>query len=243
MSNKVYFIGFGPGDPELLTVKAFNLLKKADLIIYPGSIIEEESLSQFKGEKISSYGLTLEEIVDIIEKALNEGKLVVRVQSGDPSIYGAIAEQINELKSRGIDVEVIPGVSSVFASSASLGIELTAGCNGVAILRPKGRTLEEDYLEEVAKLPLTIVILLGVAKIDYIVEKVGKIRGFDEPCAVVYHASREDEIKIISSLRNIAEDVRKLGIRRTATIIIGKAVKGSAERSYLYGCFAEGVKG
>ena len=81
---KVYFIGFGPGDPELLTVKGYNLLKKADLIIYPGSLIDEKYLSQFKAEKINSFGLTLEEIVEIIEKALKDGKKVVRLQSGDP---------------------------------------------------------------------------------------------------------------------------------------------------------------
>jgi len=232
---KVYFVGFGPGDKELLTLKGYKLLKEADLIIYPGSIIDEKLLDEFDGEKINSYGLKLEEIINIIEKAVKEGKLVVRLCSGDPSIFSAVGEQIRELKKRGIECEIVPGVSSVSASASSLGIELTTPkLPGIVVMRPKGRTLEEDYLEEIAKLPFTIVILLGIDKIDYIVEKVGKVRGFDEPCAVVYHATMEDEKKIIARLGDIAKIIKAEGIKRSATIIIGKAVLGYEERSYLY---------
>ena len=232
---KVYFVGFGPGDKELLTLKGYKLLKKADLIIYPGSIIDEKLLDEFDGEKINSYGLKLEEIINIIEKAVKEGKLVVRLCSGDPSIFSAVGEQIRELKKRGIECEIVPGVSSVSASASSLGIELTTPkLPGIVVMRPKGRTLEEDYLEEIAKLPFTIVILLGIDKIDYIVEKVGKVRGFDEPCAVVYHATMEDEKRIIARLGDIAKIIKAEGIKRSATIIIGKAVLGYEERSYLY---------
>ena len=233
---KVYFVGFGPGDVELLTLKAYRLLKEADLIIYPGSIIEEEFLSEFEGEKVNSHGMRLEEIVETMERAVREGKKVVRVQSGDPSIFGAIWEQIRELRKKGIDCEVVPGVSSVFASAASLSIELTSpSIPGVAIVRPAGKTLKEDYLEELARLPLTVVILLGADKIEYVAEKISKVRGEEEPCAVVFHASREDEVKIVSTLGRIAEEVRKRGIRRTATIIVGKVVEGYDERSHLYG--------
>jgi len=232
---KVYFVGFGPGDKELLTLKGYKLLKEADLIIYPGSLIDEKLLDEFDGEKINSYGLKLEEIINIIEKAVKEGKLVVRLCSGDPSIFSAVGEQIRELKKRGIECEIVPGVSSVSASASSLGIELTTPkLPGIVVMRPKGRTLEEDYLEEIAKLPFTIVILLGIDKIDYIVEKVGKVRGFDEPCAVVYHATMEDEKKIIARLGDIAKIIKAEGIKRSATIIIGEAVLGYEERSYLY---------
>lgn len=232
---KVYFVGFGPGNPELLTLKAYKLLKKADLIIYPGSLIDEGLLDEFDAEKVNSYGMLLEQIVDIIEKAVKSGKFVVRIQSGDPAIFSAMGEQIRELQRRGIDVEIVPGVSSAFASAASLGVELTSpSLPGIVIIRPKGRTLTEDYLEELAKLPLTLVILLGIDKIDYIVEKVGKIRGFDEPCAIVYHVSRDDEKKIISTLGRVADEVKRENIRRTATIIIGRSVLGYEERSFLY---------
>jgi len=233
---KVYFVGFGPGDVELLTLKAYRLLKEADLIIYPGSLVEERFLDEFGGEKINSHGMKLEEIVEIIERALREGKRVVRLQSGDPSIFGAIWEQIRELRKRGIDCEVIPGVSSVFASAASLRIELTSpSIPGVAIVRPAGKTLKEDPLDELAKLPLTLVILLGTDRIEYVAEKISKVRGEEEPCAVVFHASREDEVKIVSTLGKIGEEVRKRGIERTATIIVGKVVEGYEERSHLYG--------
>lgn len=234
--NKVYFVGFGPGDPDLLTLRAYRLLKEADLIIYPGSIIEEDFLSEFGAEKVNSYGMKLEEIINLIEKAVKDGKKVVRVQSGDPSIYGAIWEQITELEKRGIECEVVPGVSSVFASAASLKAELTVPgvAEMVVITRPAGKTLKEDYLEEFASIPCTLVILLGVDKIRYIAEKVGKIRGFDEPVAVVYHASRSDEKVITGTLADIADKVEKEGITRTAVVIIGRVLKGEGRRSVLY---------
>ncbi len=232
---KVYFVGFGPGDPELLTLKAHRLLEQADLIVYPGSLIDEEFLSQFKGEKVSSYGMRLEEIVELIQASVEEGKMVVRLQSGDPSIYGAINEQISELERRGIDVEVVPGVSSVFAAAASLKRELTCPDVGVGVViaRPAGKTLEEDHLDELARLPYTLVILLGADKVEYIAEKIGSVRGFDEPAAVVYHASRDDEVVIEGTLADIAGKVREAGITRTAVIIIGKALK-EVRRSVLY---------
>uniref|UniRef100_A0A7J2TGK6 Cobalt-precorrin-4 C(11)-methyltransferase n=1 Tax=Archaeoglobus fulgidus TaxID=2234 RepID=A0A7J2TGK6_ARCFL len=232
---KVYFVGFGPGDKELLTVKAWKLLEKADLIIYPGSIIEREALEDFRGEKVNSHGMSLEEIVDLMERAVRDGKIVVRLQSGDPSIFGALWEQIRELKKRGIESEIIPGVSSVFAASAALGIELTSpDLVGVAIVRPKGRTLEEDYLEQIARFPITLVILLGAEKVDHIVEKVGKVRGYDEPCAVVYKATHRDEKKFFCKLGELKGKMEEEGIRRTAVIIIGKALLGYEGRSHLY---------
>lgn len=231
---KVFFAGFGPGDPELLTLKAYRLLKDADLIIYPGSLIDEEFLSEFEAEKITSHGKSLEEIVDLIEKAVKDGRKVVRLQSGDPSIYGAINEQIHELRKRGIEVEVVPGVSSIFASAAAIKSELTSpDIPSVVITRPAGKTLEKDEIAEFAKTNSTLVILLGVDKIEDIARRVASIRGWDEPVAVVYRASRSDELVIEGTLGDIAEKVRSAGINRTATIIIGKAIK-SARRSVLY---------
>jgi len=234
--GKVYFIGFGPGDPELLTIKAYRILERSDLIIYPGSLIEENFLSEFSGEKVDSYGKRLEDIIELIVEAVERRKTVARIQSGDPSIFGAIGEQIRELKRRKIDFEVIPGVSSVFASAASLKTELTSPeLEGIVIVRPRGKTLNKDHLDEIAKLPLTIVVLLGVDKIDYIAERIASVRGWSEPCAVVYQASRRDEIVLSSNLENIVEEVKKHGIERTATVIVGEAIKGYIERSYLYG--------
>ena len=233
---KVYFIGFGPGDPELLTLKAYKILKQADLIIYPGSLIDERFLDEFSGKKVNSYGMKLEDIIELIESNVKAGKIVARVVSGDPSIFSALNEQIVELEKRGIECEVIPGVSSVFSASATLKTELTipSVSHAVAILRPAGRTLDKDYLEDFAKIPCTLVILLGVDKIEKIAERVGKIRGWDEPVAVVYHASREDEMVIRGTLKDIAEKVKEAGIRRTAVIIIGRVLERKGRRSVLY---------
>ncbi len=233
---KVYFVGFGPGDPELLTLKAYKILKQADLIIYPGSLIDERFLKEFDGEKINSYGMKLEEIVELIESNVKAGRIVARVVSGDPSIFSALNEQIVELEKRGIECEVIPGVSSVFSTSAVLKTELTipSVSHAVAILRPAGRTLDKDYLEDFARIPCTLVVLLGVDKIGEIAERVGRIRGLDEPVAVVYHASREDERVIRGTLKDIAEKVREAGIRRTAVIVIGRVLERKGRRSVLY---------
>ncbi len=234
MERKVYFVGAGPGDKELLTLRAYKLLKEADLIIYPGSLIDESFLEEFPGKKVNSYGKKLEEIVDIITSAVEEGKKVVRLQSGDPSIYGAINEQIRELEKRGVEVEIVPGVSSVFASASALKIELTSPeCPSVVITRPAGRTLEKDEIEEFAKTNSTIVVLLGVDKIREVAEKVATHRGYDEPAAVVYRASRSDQKVIVGTLGDIAEKVEREGIKRTATIIIGKSLKREG-RSILY---------
>jgi len=233
--RKVYFVGAGPGDPELLTLKAYKLLKKADLIIYPGSIIEGGFLKDFDGKKMNSYGRSLQEIIDSISEAVKEGEEVVRLQSGDPSIYGALDEQREMLNEKEIDIEVVPGVSSVFASASSLKMELTIPgvSQTVAITRPAGKTLsrEEDIIEELAELPLTLVILLGIGELEDVVEKVSRHRG-NVPIFVVYHASREDEKIIRGNTGDIVEKVRLEGIERTAVIIVG--LRGEHKRSVLY---------
>jgi len=231
--RKIFFVGAGPGDPELLTLKAIKVLKTANLIIYPGSIISKDIISEFNGEKIDSYKKSLEEIVDIISKAVDDGKTVVRLQSGDPSIYSALDEQITELKKRDIDVEIIPGVSSVFASSAALKKELTIPgiSQTVVITRPAGKTLDKDIIEELARLPITLVILLGIGLLEELVEKIRKNRGI-VPVSVVYHASRVDQIIIDGDTEDIIDKVKSAGIKRTAVIIVW--LEGNKKRSLLY---------
>jgi precorrin-4/cobalt-precorrin-4 C11-methyltransferase len=228
---RLHFIGFGPGDPELLTRKGHRLLTEADLIIYPGSIIGREFLSEFSAEKVDSWGMRLGDIVDTIERAVQAGRSVVRLQSGDPSIYGAINEQIALLEERGIESDIVPGVSCVFASAAALGSELTSLDPSLVVTRPAGKTLEKDNLLDFAHLPCTMAVLLGI---DHIVEKVASVRGPEEPCGVVYHASRDDQMVIVGTLGDIAARVREEGIDRTATLIIGKSIIGH-QRSVLYG--------
>jgi len=228
---KVHFVGFGPGDPELLTVRGYRILKEADVIIYPGSIIPEESLSEFRALKINSHGMRLEEIVETIERCVKEGKKVARVQSGDPSIYGAIREQIRELEKRGVECEVIPGVSSVFAASARVKAELaTSDTPTLIITRAAGKTLEEDEIEKLARTNSTLVFLLSSGKIGEISEKIMRIRG-DEPALIAYRVSQKEEKIIEGNLSEMAE--KSAGIERMAVFIVGKALK-ETRRSRLY---------
>ncbi|MCS7122089.1 MAG: cobalt-precorrin-4/precorrin-4 C(11)-methyltransferase [Archaeoglobaceae archaeon] len=228
---KVYFVGFGPGDPELLTVKGYKILSEAEVIFYPGSIIPEESLSEFKALKINTHGMKLEKIVSEIEKFVKEGKKVVRVQSGDPSIYSALKEQIEELEKRGIECEVIPGVSSVFAAAAKLKAELaTSDVPTLIVTRAAGRTLEKDEIEKLAETNSTLVFLLSAAKIEDISKRLLKVLG-DVPAAVAYKVTQKEEKIIEGNLSEIAEKAK--GIERMAVFIVGKALK-SSRRSYLY---------
>ncbi len=230
---KVYFVGFGLGSLDYLTLKGYRLLKQADLIIYPGSLIDPSVLSEFDGEKVNSHGMKLEEIVDLIEKNVRMGRKVVRLVSGDPAIYSALNEQIEELERRGIECEVVPGVSSALAISSFVRRELTSPnvSHAVVITRVRGKTLEEDWLEEFARIPCTIVLLLSVDKIGEIAERIGKIRGMDEPVVVGYHIGREDQRIVKGTLGDIAKKVK--GIERCAVVVVGRVLKEGG-RSYLY---------
>ena len=130
MERKVYFVGAGPGNPKLITVLGREMLEKADLVIYAGSLVNPKILNYTKGKMVDSYGLTLEETTKMIADAVDLGKFVVRLHSGDPSLYGAIIEQMEELKKYDIKMERVSGVSSVFASAVALGTQLTL--NGIS---------------------------------------------------------------------------------------------------------------
>ena len=144
MDGKVIFIGGGPGDPELLTLKAYNVIKKADVIIYAGSLVNRDVLNCAKEDCMikNSASMNLDEIVNLMDESVEGGKLVARVHTGDPAIYGAIGEQMELLKEKRIDFEIIPGVSSFFSAAASLECELTLPdvSQTVIITRPEGRT-------------------------------------------------------------------------------------------------------
>ncbi len=124
---KVYIVGAGPGDPDLITVKGLKLLQQADVVMYTDSLVNEELIAKAKpeAEVLKSAGMSLEEMVEIMVDRLQQGKMVVRVHTGDPAMFGAIMEQVALLKKAGVEYEVVPGVSSVFASAAAIGAELT----------------------------------------------------------------------------------------------------------------------
>lgn len=232
----VYFVGAGPGNPKYITVKGKELLESADLIIYAGSLVNPDILDHLSGEKLDSFGMKLEDIVDVMAKNVDAGKKVVRLHSGDPSLYGAIIEQIDGLEKKGIDIEIIPGVTSLFASAAALKTQLTI--NGITetliITRPAGNTLAKDSLRELSRHNATMAIYLGTDKLRKIMDEVEYPK--DTPAAVVYHASWEDEKVILGTVGDIVDKVEAAGIDKSSMIIIGNVLSPeNFKRSHLYG--------
>jgi len=236
--NKVYFVGAGPGDPRLITVRGMDLVKKADVLIYAGSLVNQELVALSAAKvKLDSWGMSLGELLNAMESGVTAGKLVVRLHSGDPSLYGAVVEQIVELEKRGIFAEIIPGVSSLFSAAAALQTQLTL--KGVAetliVTRPAGLTLEKDRIRDLSRYGATMVVFLGTEKIEDILSAVEY--SADTPVAVVYHASWKDELVIKGTVADIVEKVRAATIEKTALIIIGRVVNPKTsgyQRSVLY---------
>jgi len=238
MAVQVYFIGAGPGDPELLTIKGRRIIEQADVIIYADSLIDPRvcSLARNEAKIYKSASLSLDEITEIILRAVRDGKMVSRLQSGDPSIYGALQEQINVLEEHGIKYEIVPGVSSLCAAAASLKTELTIPelSQTVIITRTEGRTPvpEKESLRNLATHQATLAIFLSVSLIERVVEELHD-GGYpsETPVAVVYRVSRDDETVIRSTLKDIAEKVRALDIKRQALILVG-SVLDSEKKGY-----------
>lgn len=231
----VYFVGAGPGNPKYITVKGRELLESADIVVYAGSLVNPEILDYANGEKIDSHRMKLNDIVETIARNVEEGKIVVRLHSGDPSLYGAVVEQIDALKKRNIEVEIIPGVTSLFASAAALKAQLTLKgiTETLIITRPAGETLPKDSIKELSRHNATMAIYLGAHKIREITDSV--VYPEDTPAALVYHASWEDEKIISGTVGEIADKVEALGIDRSAMIIIGNVLlPENYKRSHLY---------
>ena len=241
MEGKVIFIGAGPGAPDLITIRGYEAIKNADCIIYAGSLVNEEILVNKKenAKVYNSAKLNLDEIIEIIETYINKGKIVARVHTGDPSIYGAIAEQIRILKNKNIKYELIPGVSSVFASASALETELTLPevSQTVIITRPEGRTPKpkKESLESLAAHNATMCIFLGVGMIEDVVKELTKEYPKETPVAVVKKASWPDEEIIEGTLENIVQKVKKANITKTAMIIVSNVLKNETfKESKLY---------
>jgi precorrin-4/cobalt-precorrin-4 C11-methyltransferase len=234
--HTIYFVGAGPGDPKLITVKGMELLKKADVLIYAGSLVNPVLVEESPAKvKLDSHGMSLEVLVDAMVSGAKDGSTVVRLHSGDPSLYGAIVEQIDELKKAGIDVEVVPGVSSMFAAAAALGTQLTLRgvSETVIVTRPAGATLEKDDIAALSSHGSTMVVFLGTEKIENVMKKVEYPP--DTPVAVIYHASWPDQRIVKGVVSNIADKVKAAGVEHTALIVIGGVVEGKSRvRSVLY---------
>ena len=229
--GKVYIVGGGPGDPELLTLKAKRIIESADLVIFADSLVPPEVVEFAKegAQVIGSKELNLDEIMELELTAVHEGKIVARVQSGDPSIYGAILEQMRILDKEGIDYEIIPGVSAAFAAAAVLRSELTVPekSQTVILTRMEGRVAmpEGEQLKDLAAHGCTMVIFLSITRMTKVVRELTS-SGYteDTPVAVVYRVGWPDELVIRGTLKDIAGKVRAAKITLQALIIVGDAV-------------------
>lgn len=238
--TKVFFIGAGPGDPDLITVKGKKILDSADVIIYAGSLVNKEILNSRKPDSLvyDSATMNLEEIIGIIKKNVLEGKIVARVHTGDPSIYGAIKEQMDLLEEDGIEYEVIPGVSSFVAAAAVLKKEFTLPnvSQTVICTRISGRTEvpEKEDLEKLSSHRTSMAIFLSVPMIEDVVKKLLKNYAITTPVAVVYKATWKDQKILEGTLGNIVDIVKKDGIKKTAIILVGDFLSSDYEKSKLY---------
>jgi precorrin-4/cobalt-precorrin-4 C11-methyltransferase len=237
----IYFIGAGPGDVDLITVKGRKLLEAADVVIYAGSLVWDAHLKFCKKECIfhNSASMTLEQVIEVMSQAEQQGKTTVRLHTGDPTIYGAIREQMDCLIEQNIDYEVIPGVSSFTASCAAIKREFTLPnvSQTVIITRMEGKTPVPKYedLELLAAHKCSMAIFLSVQDIDKVVEKL--IKGYqrsDVPVAVVYKATWPEQKLIFGTLENIAEKVKNEDIKNFSQILVGDFIEGAYERSLLY---------
>ena len=237
---KVFFVGAGPGDPELLTLKAHRLLTECKICIYAGSLVSAGvvELIPHNAEKHDSANMDLEDMAQVYEDARRRDIDVVRLHSGDPSIYGAIREQMNELDRIGVAYEVVPGVSAFQAAAADLKTELTAPeiSQTIILTRTSGRTPmpDDQDLEILAQSHSTLCIYLSAHKMEEIARTLAKHYGLKCPAAVVFHASRPDRIVVQGTLADIAGKTRSAGITKTAMIIVGQALGRDIPVSKLY---------
>jgi precorrin-4/cobalt-precorrin-4 C11-methyltransferase len=235
--SDVFFVGCGPGDPELITVKAKKLIQKADVVVYSGSLIPPKILKLCKkGKLYDAAGLVREEIFDILCKNAKKDKLVVRLHDGDPSIYGAIKEQIDNLQEKGISSIVVPGVTAFLASAAALETQLTLPgvTQTIIVTRAESRTKvpKREKIAELAKHKATLIFYLSVHLLSDIVKE-SLAGGYKKstPVAVVYRASWEDQKIVKGTLGDIVKKIRDEKITRTAIVIISDVIDS---KSYEY---------
>jgi precorrin-4/cobalt-precorrin-4 C11-methyltransferase len=237
----VYFIGAGPGDPDLITVRGQKLIERCPVCLYAGSLVPAEVIACAPpGARIvDTSALHLDQIIGPMSDAHTAGQDVARVHSGDPSLYGAIAEQMRRLDELGIPYEVVPGVSSFTAAAAALKLELTpAGANQTVILtRAPGRTgvPENESLAELAKHRAGMVLFLSAAQVPAVVEALLPSYGPDAPVVIAYRVSWPDEKIIHCTLATLIDAMKREKITLTALIMIGPMLEGERGRdSSLY---------
>jgi len=229
-NHPVIFVGAGPGDPELITVKGQKALARADLVLFAGSLVSPAVLGWANpaAELVDTAKLNLEEICARIMAGHRAGRRVVRVHSGDPALFGAIQEQLEILERENIPCLVIPGVSAAFAAAAALAQELTLPevTQTVILTRAAGRTPvpEGEALHDLARHGATLVIYLSIKLIDHVVDELTPAYGPETPVVVAYRVSWPDQQMIRGTLSTIAGLVQASGIERQALILVGPAL-------------------
>ena len=238
----VHFVGAGPGSPDLITVRGKQYLEEADVIIYAGSLVNPQLLEYSKDVCTihNSAKMTLEEVISVMERAEAEGKMTVRLHTGDPCIYGAIREQMDILDEKGIDYDSCPGVSSFCGAAAALNLEYTLPevSQSVIITRTEGRTPvpEREKIMSFAAHGATMVLFLSTGLLEKLVkELIAGGYASDTPAAIVYKATWPEEEAYVCTIDTLVETARKHQITKTALILVGNVVTHSHyERSKLY---------
>ena len=237
----VHFVGAGSGAPDLITVRGERLLKEADVVIYAGSLVNPDLLKNCRldAQIHDSARMDLEEVIGVIKKAEADGKKTVRLHTGDPSIYGAIREQIDRLKKEGIEYDICPGVSSMSAAAAALSAEYTLPevSQTVIISRIAGRTPvpEREELGNLAKIGATLILFLSAGFVKEVQEiLLTGVYTEETPCAIVYKASWPEEKVLRGTLGKLSDLARENGIEKTALIIVGNVLGDDYALSKLY---------
>ncbi|MHC4885613.1 MAG: precorrin-4 C(11)-methyltransferase [Planctomycetota bacterium] len=237
---KVYFIGAGPGATDLITLRGKALVERCPVIIYAGSLVNPDILNfaDQAAEIHDSNPMSLEEQVAVMKRAADANQDVARLHTGDPAIYGAIAEQMVELRKLGIEYEVVPGVSSAFAAAAAVGQELTLPgvTQSVVLTRRAGKTPvpEGEEIPAFAKATPSMMLFLSAGDAEGLAAELMPHYGEDCSVAVVYRASWPDQKIIRCTLGNLASEMAAAGIKQQAMIIVSKVFDAEVERSFLY---------
>ena len=238
--SDVIFVGAGPGDPDLITIKGKKAITSADVIIYAGSLVNPEVLSGHKEDAtiLNSAGMNLDEVLEVMKRTARDGKVLARVHTGDPSIYGAIKEQMDALDRLNISYSVIPGVSSFAGAAAAIKKEFTLPdvSQTIILTRVEGRTPvpEKESLESLAKHRASMALFLSVGMMDKVVGKLLTSYPKTTPVAVIQKATWEDEKIVLGTLDDIAQKVKDANITKTAQILVGDFIDCEYSLSKLY---------
>jgi uroporphyrin-III C-methyltransferase len=235
MKSKVYLVGCGLGDPELLTLKAYNIIKSVDVVLYDHLISQEimdlvpkNTIKESVGKQKGFHSKTQEEINELIIKYVNKGYTVARLKSGDPFVFGRGAEELHQLVNEKISTEVIPGISSAISGCSSAGIPITARgyAAGFTVVSAhlKGNSINLDWVDLLNMKNHTLVVLMGLSRVDEIEKEAKRLKvSKNKPCAIVSNASRENQKVITTTLKNL--ELESKNAQRPAILVFGDVIK------------------